>query len=231
MGINAGPQPSDSSMQEMLDLLHVRDRINSTLDQISTNPRSDNSEKKLSPKSEKIIREMHTEQLMLAKSEDTWKSVFRQEIIDIFRQSLTQQDVDSINTFLKSEAGKKLPYLSLNMDMKVIQDSQAFANTKAGKALAVSGGEIENLDPEVLDEIKAFGASDSGQKLGALYEKIGDQALDEIMAFYGTDAGKKLIEISKRYESALPNLFEKRMQLLRPQWDAIRDKHIKRMQP
>ncbi len=120
-------QPSDASLRELLTVTNAQKLIDGTMRQMDGAMQSAMQQatqgKQLTPEARAAMEEMQTKAVALTKAELSW-DVLEPMFLEIYRSSLSQEEVDGMLEFYKSDAGKavtaKMPTIMQNT-MKAMQ--------------------------------------------------------------------------------------------------------------
>jgi|SRR5690606_33667959 len=120
-------QPSDASLRELLTVTNAQKLIDGTMRQMDGAMQAAMHQatqgKQLTPEARTAMEEMQAKAVALTKEEMNW-DVLEPMFLEIYRSSLTQEEVDGMLKFYKSDAGKavtaKMPTIMQNT-MKAMQ--------------------------------------------------------------------------------------------------------------
>ena len=102
--------PSDASVRELLILSkseRLIDGMWQQMDQVMKSSVTEATSQGLNDAQRKVMDDMSTQMVEIFRDVMSWKDL-EPKLIDLYKQTLTQSDVDGIVTFYKSEAGKAL---------------------------------------------------------------------------------------------------------------------------
>jgi uncharacterized protein len=109
-------KPSEDSVRQLFEVMHSSKLLDAYMTQIDTTVRASMQQalagQQLNPKQKKILDEMGRQIGSLVKAELNWPAI-EPLMIDVYRNTFSQQEVDGMLAFYRSEAGQaviaKLP--------------------------------------------------------------------------------------------------------------------------
>lgn len=146
----AEPAPSEASLRDLLALTRAQDTLDTMLAQMDTametSMRQAMAGETLSRAQRDLIDQMRVDMLALLKAEMAWDKM-EPGMLDVYRTSFTQSEVDGMLAFYRSEAGKavvdKMPL--------VLQNSMKLAQERLGAVMP----RMQALQQEYLAKIEA----------------------------------------------------------------------------
>jgi len=131
---SADAQPTVDSVRQVIRLTNPQQMLDTATAQLEESFRagldSQLGSAPPSPAQQSIIDDMQAKLAALMKSELNWQN-FEPAVIDMYRQTFTQREIDGMIAFYKSEAGAamlaKLPRLSQSMMQMMQQRTAKFA--------------------------------------------------------------------------------------------------------
>lgn len=150
---------SDASIRELMSLTKSRDLVDRMLGQVDTLMESSMQQaigdQQLSPDQQRVMHDMQTRMMALLKDELKWETM-EPMLIDIYRSSFTQQEIDGMLAFYKSDAGRaviaKMPVVMQNT-MHMMQRRMANLTTK-----------LQQLQKETIAQLKTSNKKSSPAK-------------------------------------------------------------------
>jgi len=123
----ASSPPSDDSIQELLTVTQSRKLLDESMSQLDTMMQQTMQQmiagKDLTPEQETILNDLQVRTVALLKGELQWET-FEPMVIDIYKKSFTQEEIDGMLTFYRSPAGQavivKMPVV-MNHTMQALQ--------------------------------------------------------------------------------------------------------------
>lgn len=120
--------PSDTSLKELLEVTDARKGLDTSLEQTEHMMHSVMAKslegKPVTPAQQEAINRMQSKVLAVLKEEMNWTK-FEPVLVDIYRQSLTQEEVDGALNFYRSDVGRsmtqKMPLIMQN-SMQAVQN-------------------------------------------------------------------------------------------------------------
>jgi hypothetical protein len=146
----AEPAPSEASLRDLLALTRAQDTLDTMLAQMDaameTSMRQAMEGQALSDAQRKLVDEMRGEMIALLKAEMAWNKM-EPGMLEVYRTSFTQSEVDGMLAFYRSDAGKavvaKMPL--------VLQNSMKLAQERLGAVMP----QVQALQQEYLAKIEA----------------------------------------------------------------------------
>lgn len=125
----AAAVPSDSSLKELLEVTDAKKGLDASLEQTEQMMHSVMEKslegKPVTPAQQEAINRMQSKVLAVLREEMNWAKL-EPVLLGIYRQSLTQEEVDGALTFYRSEVGRsvtqKMPLIMQN-SMQAMQNS------------------------------------------------------------------------------------------------------------
>lgn len=119
--------PSDASLKELIEITQSRQLLERSMAQMDSVMQTSMAQalqgKEVTPEMQQAMDDMRVRMVALMKQEMSW-DVLEPMFIDIYQQSLTQEEVDGMLAFYKSEAGQaviaKMP-LIMQKTMQAMQ--------------------------------------------------------------------------------------------------------------
>lgn len=150
----ADTPPSDASLHELMEVMHMHSTLDSTLKQVEGMMRSSVESglagKSLDDGQRKIVESGEVKMRDLIVSTMTWDKM-EPMYLDIYRRSFSQKEIDDTLTFYKSPSGQavvaKLPVVM----QETMKSVQAEMNTLTP--------EIQRIARETTSELQAYDAS------------------------------------------------------------------------
>ncbi len=148
--------PSDESLRELLQITSSRKLLDNSMAQLDAIMQSSMQQalagKPVTPEAQRTLDKMRSRTMALLHEEMQWK-VLEPMFIDIYRQSLSQDEVDGMLAFYKSKAGQaviaKMP-LVMQLTMQALQQRMRVLLPK-----------MQTIQDETLAELKANLTGDS----------------------------------------------------------------------
>ncbi len=105
----ASSPPSEDSIQELLAVTQSRKLLDESMSQLDTMMQQTMQQmisgKDLPPEQQAILNELQTQTVALLKGELEWET-FEPMVIEIYKQSFSQEEIDGMLTFYRSPAGQ-----------------------------------------------------------------------------------------------------------------------------
>jgi uncharacterized protein len=147
--IAAESEPSEASIRELMTIMQSRRIFDDTMKQIDATSQASMRHalagQALSQKQEEVLDEMRTKMIALFKNE-MGPEIFEPMLIDIYKKSFTQQEVDRALEFYKTDAGKafiaKMPIVNQQM-MQTMQ-----------RRMAIFMPKLQELQRETLQKLR-----------------------------------------------------------------------------
>lgn len=145
----ADPAPaSDASIKELLKITESQKLIDESMKNVDNmmlnSMRRALSGQKLVPDDQKIIDAMRAKMTALLKEEMTWEK-FEPRVIDIYRKTFSQEEIDGMTAFYKSKAGQavvaKMPQVMHNS----VQSMQEMMSTVTPKLMQLQKDTVAEL--------------------------------------------------------------------------------------
>ena len=142
--------PSDESLRELLQITGSRKLLDNSMAQLDSMMQASMQQalagKPVTPQVQQSLDKMRSKIVALLQEEMQWK-VIEPMFIDIYRQSLSQDEVDGMLTFYKSKTGQaviaKMP-LVMQLTMQALQ-----------QRMRVMLPKMQQIQDETLAELKA----------------------------------------------------------------------------
>jgi len=107
----AETRPTEESVLELMEVLHVEENVSSVdeymAEMIQSSIKKASSGQTLDPERQKILDDMESRMLRLIKEETSWQRM-KPEIIEIYRDSYTQKEIDAMLEFYGSPVGQSV---------------------------------------------------------------------------------------------------------------------------
>ncbi|WP_346837859.1 DUF2059 domain-containing protein [Microbulbifer sp. SAOS-129_SWC] len=141
--------PSDASIQELLEVSQSKQLLERSMSQVDDMMQKTMQQqmagKQVSAADQKVIDKMSKDMVTLIKSEMSWDNM-APVFIDVYQQSLTQEEVDGMLDFYHSKAGKalvaKMPVI-MQKTMQLMQQKVMQMQPKIQKIQQVALAEIK----------------------------------------------------------------------------------------
>ncbi|HUA90737.1 MAG TPA: DUF2059 domain-containing protein [Steroidobacteraceae bacterium] len=154
--VAADAPPSDASIQQLLDEVHLNALLAQSVDRIRDTIRKATARawqgRPLNERQQAIIEEMSDRKAELIRKELNW-SELRPAIVKVYRENFTQKDVDATIAFYRSPVGQK-------MIAKQPQIMRQMSDFTLGKMTDLVP-QLQALDRETAEKLRAA-ADDAG---------------------------------------------------------------------
>jgi hypothetical protein len=129
--VAADSKPTEESVKQLLDIMGTKNLLEDQMEQLDSVMQASMKQalagQQPTPDQQKILDNMRLKVVSILKEQMKWETI-QPVLIDIYRRSFTQEEVNGIISFYKSEPGKavlaKMPTVMQNQ-MKAIQDLMA----------------------------------------------------------------------------------------------------------
>jgi len=148
------PPPSEASIKELLSLTDRGKVVELMLKQMDAamdaSMREIAGDRTPTPEREKILADMRSKMVALFKEEMS-PEVFEPMLVDVYRNNFTQQEVDGMLKFYKSDAGKavlnKMPVV-IQQTMQTMQGRWAAFASKMQEIMRDTTEQLKATDPK-----------------------------------------------------------------------------------
>jgi hypothetical protein len=147
--IAAESKPTEASIRELMSIMQSRKLFDATMKQIDAMMQASMRQvlagQALSQKQEEILDEMRSKMVTLVNDEMN-PEIFEPMLIDIYKNSFTQQEIDGMRVFYKTDAGKAL------IDKMPVVMQQSMETMQ--RRMAVFMPKLQELQRETLEKLR-----------------------------------------------------------------------------
>ncbi len=146
----ADTAPSEASLRDLLELTRARDTLDTMLTQMDevmkTTMRQATDGQQLNQAQRELIDQMSTEFVALFKEEMVWDKL-EPDMLEVYRTSFTQAEVDGMLDFYRSNVGKAV----IDKMPVVVQNSMKLTQGRLGALMP----RIQSMQKDYMDRIAA----------------------------------------------------------------------------